>query len=517
MTDEARHNIRTYEAPGPVARAFLNDRTNDVRTIMGPIGSGKTNLLIADGLDQAMNMPVCKDGVIRFRDLWLRSTYNDLWATTIRTWNDKWFSKDAGEWHGSEGRAVTHILTFQQPGGVILRYEMWFRALQDISVEEALRGIEFTRLVGNEFDLLSSDVLTYGLGRVKQKRYPSKDLLPPEAIIVNEEGEPEANYYAGVCGDLNPPDIDSWIYEHFEENPPAGHVLYKQPSGRGPEGENRIAISRRQYEDLAADNAGKPWWVRRFVDGQFGYSRDGEPVYPEFDDDRHVAEDLKPLPDLGIRLSFDQGVRGPAMVVTQLTPVGQLRVLGEYVPEHRMGPTQFAKGCVAYLFVNFRGFKIVAATCDPAGFAGGDKEFGDLAWSDTVAEQMKILLLPAPSNELNARLDGVRQLLTYFPDQKPALLLSSKCKVIRKGFMSHYRYKVKGEGKQKTIDPKPEKNLWSNPHDALQYDILDAFGLDGVIAGAPGGEAPVIGEPWHDDEDDHQDRQPDHNFDVFEC
>ena len=81
-----RHNLRTYQSPGPVASKFLNDRESSVRFIMGPIGSGKTNLLFADGLSQASAMPVCKDGIRRFRDIWLRSKYNDLWATTIPTW-----------------------------------------------------------------------------------------------------------------------------------------------------------------------------------------------------------------------------------------------------------------------------------------------------------------------------------------------------------------------------------------------------------------------------------------------
>ena len=514
------HNMRTYKAPGPVASKFMRDRESSVRFIMGPIGSGKTNMLFADGLAQAMAMPVCKDGIRRFRDIWLRSKYNDLWATTIPTWNDKWFARAAGDWHGSEGRAATHKLRWRQQDGVMLEYELWFRALQDISVEEALRGLEFTRLNMNEADLLHSDVLTYAIGRVKQKRYPSVDLLPDSAIMINAEGEREGNYYVGITGDLNPPDVDGWIYEHFEESPPAGHVLYKQPSGRGPDGENRAAISRLQYEQLAADNIKKPWWVRRFVDGKFGYSRDGDPVYPEFDEQRHMAShDLKPLPDIGLRLAFDQGVRGPAMIVSQITSIGQYRLLDEYVPETRMGPTQFAKQCSALLMTRYRGWQIIAATCDPAGFTGSDKEFGDLAWAETVAERMKLPILPAPTNELNPRLDGVRQLLTYFPDGQPALLVSRRCKIVRKGFMSHYRFKTKGEGAQKTVDPKPEKNLWSNPHDAVQYDVLDAFGLDGVIAGAPGGEAPVIGGAWREDDEDRDRplRQPDQSFDVFKC
>lgn len=514
------HNVQTYQPPGPVAAAYLNDRENLVRFIMGPIGSGKTSVNFADMYDMAYHMPVCRDGIRYFRCLVLRSLYQDLWATTIQSWNDEWFPRTVGKWSGSPGRAAEHILQWQMPDGSKLHFEIWFRALQDMNVKQAFRGIQMTTVFLNEADTLERDVLTYAIGRVAQRRYPRTSLLRDEDKIKNSDGELTGNYYTCVTGDLNPPDDDSWIYQDFIEKPVPGYQLYRQPSGRGPNGENRKAISRQQYEEIARLNKNKPWYVKTMVDGEFGYSRDGEPVYPEFSEERHLAaDDLAPIRELGIRLSFDQGVRGPAMLVTQFTPIGQLRILDEYVPEFRMGPTRFSKGCRALLQSRYKGVPVVAATSDPAGFAGSDTEHGDRAWAEIVADNLNLTIVPAPTNELNARLDGVRQLLTYYPDGEPALLLNPRCRVMRRGFNSHYRYKVQGEGTTKKVDPKPEKNLWSNPQDALQYDVLDAFGLDGVVAGAPGGEGKGEGR-WSggDDDDDFGLRDgggPSHDFDVY--
>jgi hypothetical protein len=223
------------------------------------------------------------------------------------------------------------------------------------------------------------------------------------------------------------------------------------------------------------------------VDGEYGPSRDGAPVYTTYRDDIHCAEaPLKPVRGLPIRLSFDQGVNGAAMIIRQLLPSGQVRVLDEVIPGYRMGPTMFAQNCRAFLNSQYPGIPIQMASCDMAGFAGGDKEAGDHAWADIVARVLDIIITPAPTNELQPRIDCVGQLLIYFPDQQPALLISPTCKVLRKGFNSHYCYHLATDGESKNLVPK--KNMHANAMDALQYGVLDDFGLEGVIAGVPSGE-----------------------------
>ena len=501
--------VDTIDFPGPVARAMAQDRKNSVRFLHGPIGSGKTTANFLDKLTQGAQMPKCTRGPYAghrvFRHIEIRDTYANLWGTTIKSWWS-WFGPDVGLWTGGENRKATHTLTFDQPDGGLLHFEIIFQAIQDQDVDAALRGIEPTSANMGEADMQSGEVLTYLVGRVMQRSFPPSRWF-----------EPDVRYYAGVTGDMNASDPDCWVYKVFEEERPEGHKLYKQPSGRSAEGENRHPNNTREdYEKLARTNAHRPDWVRRMVDGQKGFSREGEPVFTEYDDTRHCDDeaDLEPIPGLPLRLGFDQGVRGPAMVVCQWTPEGQLRILDEYCPG-RIGPTGFGRGCRLLLQERYRGFRVYRATGDPRGFDGADAEFGDLSMFETVGQVLDIVIWPAETNELHARQDGVRQLLrSSLPNGQPALKVSRRAKMIRKGFASHYRYK-KRRGPDAGTDPKPEKNEFSNPHDALQYVVLDTVGLAGVERGElMGGRGDRF--PGADDDDERGGTvQADTNFDVW--
>lgn len=513
-------NARTYRPPGPVAEAFLRDRANTVRGIMGPFGSGKTNVCFFDALTCASQMPVCIDGIRRWRGFMFRDTFTKLWDTTIKSWWD-WFPQGMGDWSGAHGRQGTHTLRFDMPDGKPLELQMEFRALDETGdIEASLKGVEASWAYMNEMDTQSQEVLTNIIGRVEQRRYPPQRLLPPTAFTTDAAGNRTPNYYVGVVGDMNPPDVDNWTYTLFEETRPSGHRLYKQPSGRSPQGENRSGVALASYVKLAELNRHRPDWVKRMVDGQYGPSRDGMPVYAEFIDSQHVSEeDLAPLPGLDLLLGFDQGVTGPAMVIAQYTYAGQLRVIDELVPNKRTGATAFGEACKLYLKLRYPGFTVRApATVDPAGFAGGDKEQGDHAWADTVAEKLGIPFIAAETNELEPRHDGVRQLLTHNPGPiaEQGFLLSPRCKMLRKGFNSHYKYQMVGTGKNAVPAAKPKKNAWSNPHDALQYIVLGLFGISGVVKGvAKKGKRIDARDVRDDDDDDMPARGNSTDFNVF--
>jgi hypothetical protein len=473
--------ILRLRPPGPVAAAFMADRTNQVRALLGPQGGGKTVACISDGLTNAGLMPVCRDDAIHFRIAIVRDTYGRLDETTIPSWQ-QWIPKDSGDWTGGGGRQAHHKLQFAtirpfttRSGGrgtrkININFEAIFAAIGDQSVEDFMRGFEVTAFWFNEMDRLSRDCLTYGIGRIG--RYPNKAMLQP--------GDTYRDY---IVGDLNAPDIDSWFYTDFEETQTPGFKLYTQPSGRSPQAENIHNLKPGYYDDQVRLNASKPRWITRFVDAKYGPSEDGEPVYPEYADALHLAPaPLNVIPGLPLRIGLDAGLQRPAAVFGQWLPSGQWRILGELVPG-RMGASRFAPMVQQWLNDHAPGVEAHIAFADPAGFTGADREAGELAWAETMASVLGIPIEPAPSNELGLRLDAVRDELTFMIDgTTPALLLSPACKVLRKGFASHYRFQTSIVGQARRTSNLPEKNDFSHPHDALQYMLLGAKGRYGVIA-----------------------------------
>lgn len=463
-------DIRNFEPPGPVGASFINS-DELVNALMGPMRGGKTVSALYKRLRRAIGFPVCTDGVIRYSFLVVRESYGALYATTIKAWHEI-FPASVGKWAGSEGRPATHELTFDTPKAP-LKLSARFLSIQNDTIENLTRGMEFSDGLLEEADLLAPGVKTYLMSRVGQ--YPSKKMLPPGVEI------------RGVLDlVLNPPDTENYVYKDFAENPLAHHVLFQQPSGLSPNAENikNIQGGRRYYEDLAAANP--KWWVDRMVHGKFGASRSGEAVYPEYDDLKHCNNKTLAPADCPIRLGLDQNLVNPACTISQWMPSGQWRVIDELVPG-RMGAAQFGDFIRDHLNRDYRRLPLALATADPAAAYGADREGGELAWYETVQQKLGVPVALAPSNEPGVRQDAVRQLLIA-PDillpngeRVPAFQISAKCKMLRKGFISHYRYRRLRGDADAPLNPQVDKNEFSDPHDALQYDCLNSRGRLNVV------------------------------------
>jgi hypothetical protein len=481
----ALDHIAKFKPPGPVAAAFLADRRTEVRMIGGPVGGGKTVTTIFDHLYNASQMPTCSDGVMRYRCAIIGNTYGQIERNLYPTWFH-WVPKDGGvfaeaDWIGGGGRFGKHTIKTnlrRNGANVPLDAEFIFAAIGEQSIEQFMRGFEPTAFGLYEVDQQPEAIIANAVGRLG--RYPAQNMFR----------EP-TDFRSYVTGDLNMPDIDSWFYRVAEEQRPDGFKLYRQPSGRSSKAENTQNLPKGYYDNLVRLNKHKPHWLRRFVDAEYGPSLDGEPVYPEYSDAIHfAATNLEPVPGVAIGLGLDAGIQRPAAVIGQRLPSGQFRVLAEVVPG-RVGPHRFVEAIKLTMAEVAPGFEIEYAYVDPWGFTGGDKQDGTLAWAESVSEGLDIPILPAPSNEISIRLDAVRDELTYMIDANtPALIFSRRCKMLRKGCASHYRYiRIRIGTTEKTAD-KPEKNEWSDPQDALQYWLLGIKGRYGVIRDPRNGRDP---------------------------
>lgn len=458
--------------PGPQAAAFMDCRL-PVKFIMGPVGSGKTSCLMMDTIYDAARQPRSKlDGVRYSKALFVRETFRQLYGTTIPSWW-QWMPKEAGAWKGGGNEAGQHQLRFQLPDQSIVDLVVMFEALGEQNVEALFRGKEFNLLRLNEADTLVPDVLSQGLIRVSQGRYPGEKHVNP------------ADCVKGVAGDFNAPDIENYLYQLLEENRPANYGFFRQPGGLDPKAENRQRATLEAYQAMEADliAQGREDLARRMIHNQYGFTRDGKPVYPEYRDDFHCAgEELLPVPDLVVRVDFDQGLH-PACTLRQNMPNGQLRILDElYSDGGAVGLTDALKRLIAS--PKYAGCRVIGGQADPSAAAGDPNDAE--SWLDCInrlmgwtgAKRVKL----AQTNDPEKRHSAVRYYLkANVGDARPGLLISSTCRVLRKGFNSSYRFKSK-IGKRGEYQEKVDKVFpVADVHDSVQYGALDHGGFEEVV------------------------------------
>ncbi|MEE8206870.1 MAG: hypothetical protein V3T82_07965 [Nitrospinaceae bacterium] len=451
-----------WSPPGPVSAAFMASKA-DVQLINGPIGSGKTSTVLIKGLNLAgMQRPSILDGIRKFKLCVVRDTYRQLWKTTIPSWWE-WVPKAKGQWSGAKDGPATHKLLIPQPDGTLLEFQIDFVAIGENSAESVMRGYQPTAFYLNELDMLSQDAFTYAAGRAGR--------FPPRR-------EGGCTWY-GILGDFNAPELDTWLHEMVLDTP-EGIEIFRQPGGREIDAENLQNLEPDYYERQIRINRKDPQYIKRMVDNEAGYNRDGKPVYPNFSDNTHVSKrPLEYLPGLRLEVGLDAALH-PAAVFLQIPPNGQKRIIGELVPG-RMGPTNFSRKLVDHIKLEYpqadweegiRGY------CDPSAVDGGEGE--DVCWLDKVREKTGLRIQPAFSNALSARLDPVSEsLLRLIDGVEPEFLLSPTCKSLRKGFNGGYRY-AKIAGSNARFSDMPEKNEHSHPQDGLQYVVMSVKGSTSV-------------------------------------
>ncbi|KKL91823.1 hypothetical protein LCGC14_1890850, partial [marine sediment metagenome] len=353
-----------FTPPGPVAAAFMASPAR-VKMIMGPEGSGKTSCcLLAHVFMATRQAPSPIDGVRRYKFPIIRDTYRQLEKTTIPSWNE-WFPKDVGQWvGGSGGQPAVHTVPIEIAGVGRVEIIAEFIGLGEHKIEDVMRGYQGTSAYINEADLLSRDVLTHVYGRCN--RYPRK----------NEGGVTDWM----VTLDMNAPDTDNWTYDEFVDKPSEGFAFFRQPSGFSPQAENLQNLNNKIGDDYYAEKArGQPgWYIRRYILNEFGASREGKPVYPEWSDSRHVAvRELLPVKGIPLVLGLDAGLT-PAAIINQHLPNGQWRTLDELLvgEGESVGPRRFAARLVQLLVERYDGFT-GTAWADPSTEYGADSEGGE--------------------------------------------------------------------------------------------------------------------------------------------
>jgi hypothetical protein len=455
-----------------------------LRGLMGPFGSGKSVGCVMEMLRRAGEQAPGKDGIRRTRWAIVRNSYPELRDTTRKTFED-WVpgAKDAAGWSESE-------FTFTYRNGDI-EAEFLFRALDRPEQVKKLLSLELTGAWINEAREVPYLVVKMLFGRLK--RYPSM-----------RDGGPT---WSGLIMDTNPPDDDSWWYKIFEEQTEEGRELgkiaiFKQPGGRTPLAENLghwelpsgecvghykaseppvpgavwvLHLAEGYYDDLAFVNAADTLWVKIHVDAQYGPTMSGRPVYPEFHDDRHVVtpDKITTMPHAPLLLGMDFGLT-PALVFGQVDPKdGQLQIMDELVATD-YGAVQFAEDAARYIKIAYPG-RAIRGTGDPAG---EQRNQVDERTPFDVVNAQGLPMVPAHTNDFTKRREAVARALTRLTILgRPSLVISSKCKVLRKAMNGGYAFKRIATSGDERFKDVPDKNPFSHPAEALQYLALGE-GLD---------------------------------------
>jgi len=450
--------IINYKPAGKVAQKFHNTK-GFVKGLMGCVGSGKSSACCVEILNLALQQPPSPDGVRKTRALVIRNTYPELKSTTIKTW-EQWFPYNVApiKWD----TPITSVMNIDDIGdGTGLHLEVWFMALDRVQDTGRLRSVETSIAWINECSEVPKEIFDMVTQRVG--RFPRK-----------MDG---GFHFPCVLLDTNPPDDDSWYFKIAEEETPEGWKFFRQAGGLykeedeykpNPDAENIDNLPNGYNYYLNMLGAKDESWVNVFVLGNYGTTSDGKPVYPEFKDKIHVAEEeIEPIRGLPIILGWDFGLT-PSCVILQQTARGSIIVLEEIISED-MGIRQFASDIVKPVLTNkYSGFMRVS-TADPAGNQRSQTD------ERTCIQELFEIGIPteiANTNDWLPRREAVAFFLTRMNDGKPSFLINKSCRVLRKGFNGKYQYqRLKVSGTARYRD-RPLKDDMSHIQDALQYACL---------------------------------------------
>lgn len=470
----------TYKPDGQTIKSFMKD-SNFFRGIRGPVGSGKSVACCVEVFRRSLEQKKNDQGIRKSRWAIIRNTNPQLRTTTIKTWLD-WFPEDVwGKFHWS----VPYTHHIQQDE---LDIEVLFLALDRPEDVKKLLSLELTGIWINEAREVPKSIIDACTMRVG--RYPS----------MREGGAS----WSGVIADTNAPEEDHWWAIMAGEVPipdyipreqaqmlikPDNWSFYVQPSAMkekldekgdvdsyevNKSAENISNILETYYPNLIRGKTKS--WIDVYVMNKLGSIQEGKPVYPQFVSETHIAEEEIPIAvgvplyigvDFGLTPAavFGQKVRGRWLLQSEIVAID-------------MGIVRFAELLRQEIATRFSGLD-VNIIGDPAGDFRAQT---DESTPFQILRGAGLRAIPAPSNSVDLRLESVASQLTKMSDGQPAFLIDRRCPTLIKGFQGGYCYRrmqVSGE----RYDDKPEKNMYSHIHDALQYLMLGAGEGRQLIAG----------------------------------
>jgi hypothetical protein len=435
----------------PTVRAFTLSRKR-IKCILGPFGSGKSSGCVMALLKYASEQQPNTKKIRKTRYVIVRNTAKELRDTTKAT-IDEWLAPLNPEWKEAAGK---YLITFGLPDETIVESEWLLRALDRPDQVKDLLSLEVSGAWINEAREIPREVFDAMDGRIG--RYPKRY-------------EGYKCTYPVILMDSNPPDTDNWIYKYFEvsakEDPKLAEKaeLFRQPSGLSPEAENVRNLPDNYYENLAIGK--DPDFIKVYVHGEYGYLREGKPVFPNFVPSLHIASSLEPMKSIHLVIGMDFGLF-PAAVITQQIPDGRILILDELVSEESVDVDAFSREQLIPLLKSKYPRFSIQIIGDPAG---ASRSQTDSRTCFGILRSLGLKALPAYTNALQPRLQAVNQYLTRMVKGEPAFKIDSSCRVLIKALSGKYCFRKLRLAGERYAEV-PDKGMYSHVADALQYACL---------------------------------------------
>jgi PBSX family phage terminase large subunit len=421
-------NLFEGRIPLPKQKTFLESPKRYV-SYVGGFGSGKSIVGCWRSIILAMMYPG-NLGII------CRNTYPELRDTTMRT-----FFEECPEEIIHKFNKVENLLTFKPVKGSGKQSQIIFRSLDNY---EKFRSLEIGYFFIDEASEVKEEAFLTLCGRLRN---------------------PNADDHFGFITS-NPSTTRHWMYKRFVEGDCNDSSQYQII--RAPTSENRKHLPE-GYEDGLREVYDEQW-INRYLEGEFGFIVEGQPVYPEFKESENTG-DLKFDPSYPIMRSWDFGLHHPAVVIAQVIETqggSRLNVLEEIQGDNKLiedFSNEVIKHCEdKYGVAQYKDF------CDPAGNQKSDKS---PKTSVQILRSKGIYPLSSHQNIL----DGVQilrmMLHRKYRDGKPALIVNRSCTILSEGFIGGYSYPKKYDGSGE--DPNPAKDgYYDHLQDALRYMVWNS-------------------------------------------
>jgi hypothetical protein len=494
-----------YKACPFLMEMLAEDGSNKI--ILGPYGSGKTSGVIKWAQYRAVTMPVCDDGVRRYKITFIRNTTQDLQTTILLDWLV--WCKGLPAPIGRKSTELAHnkefIYHFNDKVGKIEMCAL-FLPLDSEDSERKLDSLQTTDIHIEEARHISRGIADKAEGRIG--RYPPKTYFlnlaqaeflkeHPDKVfdIENKEDETAYEWFKKwypykryLISTSNAPSERHYIAE-IEKQKPEGVKVYHQPpalikniDGQWVQNEkcDNVAYQAPDYW-LKMVKKGEEY-IRVYARGEYGLALEGKLVHPEFNPDLHLFENIEVDYDVPLIIGMDIGraTLAPGAMFAQIDRDGALKHLEEFILERGSTEALIENKLIPALNGRYAGLQLIVIG-DPTGVMGKNCQYGeDLSAFEVVKRLLGVEVQPAKTNIISERINAQKKLLIRLVGEpaKPAFQVDkNRCPILVEALTYKYIYvsvKIAGEEGLK------ETPLKSHPHcesiDCSQYICCEVSG-----------------------------------------